>query len=180
MTMRGGRPGPPGGGSAALLNVAIAHHQAGRLKEADAAYRQVLAAMPKHFDAMHLLGVVALQTGRLDDAHALISDAIALNPKFAAAQNNLGNVYLRQGRLDDAQACFERAVKLQPGFGDAHFNLGNQLRRQGRLQDAATHFRRAAAADAQVGARRTRTSAPRCSTWATRAAPCARWRPRSS
>ena len=147
MTMRGGRPGPPGGGNPALLNVAIAHHQAGRLKEADAAYRQVLAAMPKHFDAMHLLGVVALQTGRLDDAHALISGAIALNPKFAAAQNNLGNVYLRQGRLDDAQACFERAVKLQPGFGDAHFNLGNQLRRQGRLQDAAAHFRRAAAAD---------------------------------
>ena len=147
MTMRPGRPGPPAGVAAALLNAAIAHHQAGRLKEADAAYRQVLAAMPKHFDAMHLLGVVALQTGRLDEAHALISDAIAINPKFAAAQNNLGNVHLRQGRLDAAQACFERAVKLQPGFGDAHYNLGNQLRRQGRLQDAATHFRRAAAAD---------------------------------
>ena len=74
MSMRPGRPGPPAGGAAAPLNAAIAHHQAGRLKEADAAYRQVLAAMPKHFDAMHLLGVVALQTGRLDEAHALISD----------------------------------------------------------------------------------------------------------
>ena len=147
MTIRPGRPGPPAVGAAALLKAAIAHHQAGRLKEADAAYRQVLAAMPKHFDAMHLLGVVALQAGRLDEANTLISDAIAINPKFAAAQNNLGNVHLRQGRLDAAQACFERAVKLQPGFGDALYNLGNQLRRQGRLQDAATHFRRAAAAD---------------------------------
>jgi predicted O-linked N-acetylglucosamine transferase (SPINDLY family) len=105
--------------------------------------------MPNHFDAMHLLGVVAMQRGHLDDARGLITDAIALNPKFAAAHNNLGNVYLRQGRLDDAQACFERAIKLQPGFGAAHYNLGNQLRRQGRLQDAATHFRRAIAANAK-------------------------------
>ena len=147
MTMRPGRPGPPAGGPAALLNAAIAYHQAGRLDEADAAYRRVLAAMPKHFDAMHLLGVVALQTGRLDEAKALISGALAVNPKFAAAHNNLGNVHLRQGHLDAAQASFEHAVKLQPGFADAHYNLGNQLRRQGRLQDAATHFRRAAAAN---------------------------------
>ena len=149
MSMRPGRPGPPAGGPTALLDAAIAHHQAGRLDEADAAYRRVLAALPKHFDALHLLGVVAMQRGRLDDARVLIADAIALNPKFAAAHNNLGNVYLRQGRLDDARACFEHAVKLQPGFGDAHYNLGNQLRRQGLLQDAATHFRRAAAVNAK-------------------------------
>ena len=147
MSMRPGRPGPTASGPIAALNAAIAHHQAGRLTEAEALYRQILAAIPKHFDAMHMLGVVALQTGRLDQAQTHVAGAIAINPKFAAAHNNLGNIYLRLGRLDDAQACFERAVKLQPGFGDAHYNFGNQLRRQGRLQDAATHFRRAVAAD---------------------------------
>jgi predicted O-linked N-acetylglucosamine transferase (SPINDLY family) len=137
------------GASVALLQRAVAHHQAGRLGEAETLYRQILATTPKHFDATHLLGVIALQTGRLDEAHALISDAITANPKAAAAHNNLGNVYLRQGRLDAAQASFRRAVELQPGFGDAHFNLGTQLRRQGKLQEAATQFRRAVAADAK-------------------------------
>ena len=150
MTSRGGRPVLPASDTAALLKVGIAHHQAGRLKDADETYRQILVAMPKHFDATHLLGVVALQAGRLDEAQGLISRAIELNPAVAAAHNNLGNVFLRKDRLADAQACFERAVKLQPGFGDAHFNLGNALRRQGRLSQAATHFSRAAAADPKM------------------------------
>jgi len=146
----GQRPSVPSSGagaSVALLQRAVAHHQAGRLGEAEALYRQILASAPKHFDAKHLLGVVALQMGRLDEAHAFISEAIAANPKAASAHNNLGNVYLRQGRLDAAQASFKRAVELQPGLGDAQFNLGTQLRRQGKLQEAATHFRRAVAAD---------------------------------
>jgi len=149
MFMRPGRPAPQAGGADVLFNAAIAHHQAGRLEEAASGYRRVLAALPQHFDARHLLGVIALQTGRLGEAHALISEALAINPKFAAAHNNLGNVYLRQGRPDDAAACFRRAVELQPGFGDAHFNLANQLRQRGKLQEAAMHFRHATAADAR-------------------------------
>ena len=139
-------PGPPRPvADAALLQTAVSHHQAARFREAEALYRQILAATPGNFDAKHLLGVIALQTGRLDEAHALIAEAIRLNPKVAAAHNNLGNVQLRRGEFDAALASFKRAVELQPGFADAHFNLGNQLRRKGRLQDAATHFRRAAA-----------------------------------
>jgi predicted O-linked N-acetylglucosamine transferase (SPINDLY family) len=133
-----------------LLQTAVAHHHAGRFREAEALYRQILSAAPGHFDAKHLLGVIALQNGRLDEAHALIAEAIRLNPKVAAAHNNLGNVQLRRGQFDAAQAAFKRAVELQPGFADAHFNLANQLRRQGRLQDAATHFRRAAAAEGKA------------------------------
>jgi predicted O-linked N-acetylglucosamine transferase (SPINDLY family) len=132
-----------------LLQRAVGQHQAGRLAEAEALYRQILATAPKHFDAKHLLGVIALQTGRLDEAHALISDAITANPKAAAAHNNLGNVYLRQGLLDAAQASFRRATELEPGLADAQFNLGTQLRRQGKLHEAATHFRRAVASDAK-------------------------------
>jgi len=68
-----GRPGPAPNAASALFNSGVAHHQAGRLQEASGVYRQVLAAMPNHFDAKHLLGVVALQTGKLDEAQALIA-----------------------------------------------------------------------------------------------------------
>jgi hypothetical protein len=42
----------------ALLKEAVALHQGGRLDEAAARYRQVLAISPRQFDALHLLGVI--------------------------------------------------------------------------------------------------------------------------
>lgn len=140
---------PPASASAAVWNTAVAHHQAGRLKEAEGMYRQVLATSPQHFDAKHLLGVVALQSGRLDEAATLITDALSLNPKFAAAHNNLGNVRLRQGRDTEAIACFQKAVQIQPSYGDAHYNLANLLRGAGKLKEAATHFLRATGSNAK-------------------------------
>ena len=47
---------------------ALAHHKAGRLEQAVALYRQVLAEKPNHADSWNLLGVVAHQKG--DDALA--------------------------------------------------------------------------------------------------------------
>ena len=41
------------------MQIALGHHQAGRLAEAEAIYRQVLAQFPDHADALHLLGVLA-------------------------------------------------------------------------------------------------------------------------
>ena len=46
------------------LQLAVQHHQAGRLAEAELLYRQILAAQPNHADALHLLGVMAQQVGR--------------------------------------------------------------------------------------------------------------------
>jgi len=143
------RMAPPTTVSATAWNQAVAAHQAGRFQEAEALYRQILAAAPRHFDAQHLLGVVALQTSRLDEAEQLLSAALTLNPKFAAAHNNLGNVHLRQGRSEAALACFQKAVQLQPSYADAHFNAGNLQRVAGRLREAAQHFQRAAAGNAK-------------------------------
>ena len=62
------------------MQTALGHHQAGRLAEAEAIYRQVLAQFPDHADALHLLGVLACQAGRPDAAIELIGRAIAINP----------------------------------------------------------------------------------------------------
>ena len=47
---------------------AIGHHQEGHWAEAEEIYRQVLAQVPSHADALHLLGALACQTGRPDRA----------------------------------------------------------------------------------------------------------------
>ena len=41
------------------LQAAIAQHQAGRLAEAEALYRRILAGFPRHPDALHFMGLLA-------------------------------------------------------------------------------------------------------------------------
>ena len=43
------------------LRQAIAAHRAGHLDDAERIYRRILAAAPGQFDALHLLGVVAVK-----------------------------------------------------------------------------------------------------------------------
>ena len=47
---------------------ALAAHQAGRLAEAETAYRTILGRAPGYAHAFHFLGVVLHQTGRTDEA----------------------------------------------------------------------------------------------------------------
>jgi len=52
------------------LAIALQHHQAGRLPEAEEIYRQVLQQQPNQVDALQLLGVIVYQSGQLEEAIA--------------------------------------------------------------------------------------------------------------
>jgi tetratricopeptide (TPR) repeat protein len=123
------------------LAQAVGHHQAGRLAEAEALYRAVLADSPGHPHALHLLGVLAHQQGRPQEALDLIGRALAAHGPHPAFHSNLSAVYLALGRLGEAAAHAREALRLQPNLVDAHNNLGVALRRQGRLAEAEASFR---------------------------------------
>jgi protein O-GlcNAc transferase len=127
-----------------LLAQALAHHQAGRLAEAERLYRQVCAADPNRFEALHRLGVVAHQLGR-PDAADILARALALRPDVAEAHNDLGVVLGARGRLAEAAAAFARAAALRPDYAEAHNNLGAALRRLGKIEEAVAHYERVAA-----------------------------------
>ncbi len=124
------------------MQIALGHHQAGRLAEAEGIYRQVLAQRPDHAEALHLLGVLAGQVGRRDAAIDLIRRAIAVNPAMAEYHNNLGETFRRTGQWDEAIACFRRAIELRPDLCVAHTNLGSALQAAGRSDEAIAAFRR--------------------------------------
>src|SRR5262245_39518456 len=60
-------------------------HRMGRIAEAEAVYRSVLARDPRQFDALHLLGLIRYQQGRAGEAHELLSQAIKLRPRSPQA-----------------------------------------------------------------------------------------------
>jgi protein O-GlcNAc transferase len=119
--------------------------QEGRLDEAAKIYQEVLARSPQDFDAMHLLGLVALQQGRFDVAQRLIKTALTISPSEVAAVSNLGISYLRDGQLEPALQWFEIATKLQPDSAIALTNLGQVLCDLGRYRDAIPPLQKACA-----------------------------------
>ena len=90
---------------AEAMSIATQHHQAGRLRDAELIYRQIIAVEPNHFDAWHLLGVLACQCGNHRVGIDYIERALQLKPDFAEAHNNLGNIYREMGKLDEAAEC---------------------------------------------------------------------------
>jgi protein O-GlcNAc transferase len=123
--------------------LALQHHRAGRLAEAEQGYREILRREPAHADSLHMLGVIALQTGSLESALALVQRAAALRPDAAVCRNNLGQVLERLGRYDEAARCYEAAIELDPGYAEAHNNLGYVHARQDRVTDADAFYRKA-------------------------------------
>lgn len=121
--------------AAALLNAALAHHQAGRLADAKALYAQILAIQPKHADALHFMGLLACQIGQREAGLTLIRESIAVLPN-AIYHNNLGNVLRDAGELDGAIDAYRQAIALKRDYAEAHNNLGNALRESGDAQAA--------------------------------------------
>lgn len=106
------------------LQAGIAHHQAGRLAQAEAIYLSILRDDPRQADALHLLGVVEGRRGAFDSAIARIRAAIAQRPDAGGYQNSLGNLLRDAGRPDEALAAFDRAIAAEPLNPTAHANRG--------------------------------------------------------
>src|ERR1700749_4382051 len=96
------------------LTVGIAHHQAGRLAQAEACYREILASNPTDVNALHLLGVLARQVGQCAAACDLFSKAIALNDRLPELHSSLGNTLMDLGQVDKAEDSYRRALALNP------------------------------------------------------------------
>ncbi|MBY0511394.1 MAG: tetratricopeptide repeat protein [Rhodospirillaceae bacterium] len=108
--------------------------------EAEPLYRAILKKAPKHFDALHMLGVLHLQTGRNEDAFKLITRAVAAKPGAAAALNNQGNALQTLGRLEEALVSYDRALVADPTYAEAFKNRGDVLRSLQRHEEALTSY----------------------------------------
>ena len=122
---------------------AVQHHQAGRLADAEALYRQILAVQPNHADALHLLGLVAHQVGRDDIAADLIRQSIVFGPNNPVAHFNLSAACRALERFDEAMSACRRALELKPDYPEALLGFGNALRDRGQFDEAIAAYRRA-------------------------------------
>jgi tetratricopeptide (TPR) repeat protein len=128
---------------AGVFAAGLAHHQGGRLAQAETLYRETLALQPDHADALHLLGVIASQVGRHDVAVDLIDRAIARDRTIPRYHSNRGLALAGLQRFAEAIASYDRALSLRPGEAEVLYNRGNALVALGRLYDALEAYERA-------------------------------------
>jgi predicted TPR repeat methyltransferase len=119
-----------------LLQIALEHHHAGRLAEAEAGYRAILQSSPHDPDALGWLGVLTFQAGHAADAVSLLEQALAERPEDPAFWNNLGQAYLAAGRTSHAIWALEVSVGLNPDRADALHAIGRALLQRSEPGDA--------------------------------------------
>jgi tetratricopeptide (TPR) repeat protein len=129
----------------ALLAEGFAHHQAGRMAEAERIYTQILTSDPDVFDALHLRGLIYHQRGDHEVALSQIDAALGIDPDNLLGLNNRGLVLQALRRFDEAIVSYVRALALQPNFPEALLNLGNTLKDKQRFDVALASFDRALA-----------------------------------
>lgn len=128
----------------------------GRVGEAEAIYRQLLAAYPGQPALMVRLALVLKGRGVFGEAESLLRRAIAAVPSEAALHNNLGNVLRAAGRSADAVAIYEKAIALNSRYAEAHYNFGICLEDLARSDEALAQHQRAVEIDPGYAPARTR------------------------
>ena len=64
------------------LQKAVEAHKAGQIQEADRLYTAILQAQPKHPDANHNMGVLAVGVGKVQEALPFFKTALEADPSI--------------------------------------------------------------------------------------------------
>lgn len=113
----------------------------GKLAEAEAAAKKLVARYPNTFILHHILGLAQDGLHKFIDAVESYTKALSLQPNTPDLQFNLGIALTNIGRLDAAVSSYRKAITLQPQFFEAYGNLGTVLQKQGKLEEAIISYR---------------------------------------
>ena len=94
------------------LQQAIGAHKSGHLQEADRLYTAILKAQPKHPDANHNLGVLAVGVGKVHEALPLLKTALEVNPSIVQFWVSYIDALLKLEKFDEAKAVFDTAKSI--------------------------------------------------------------------
>ncbi len=124
-------------------NQGIALSTAGKLEDAEAAFRQAIQLNPFYAEVHYNLGNVMARKGDADAALSEFRQTLKLDHRHVDANYNLGVLLLNRGQSREAVPLFEIALERAPSRAEIHSNLGSALVLSGRRKSAIDHFRRA-------------------------------------
>jgi tetratricopeptide (TPR) repeat protein len=134
-----------------LLRQAIAAQSAGRLAEAEALCRRLLAREPQNLSAKHLRAIVAAMRGNSALAMGLLREVLVADPVSVGALNQLAHLCWPEGKTEEAIALCTKALRLAPTLAETSDNLGMAYIASGKHREAAAAFAQAIALKPDLG-----------------------------
>jgi tetratricopeptide (TPR) repeat protein len=128
------------------LSIAAQYHRQGNLIVADRTYRDILKAVPDHFDALHYLAIICYQRGRVGEAADMVMrayDAGGQDSRDTRFWNNYAIMMAETGHMDLALPAWDKAISLDPRFIDAMSSKAHALWSSGQYAEAEALCRRA-------------------------------------
>ena len=108
------------------LQKGIEAHKAGQVQEADRYYTAILKANPKHPDANHNMGVLAVGVDKVQEALPFFKKALESNTSYAQFWLSYIDALIKLERLAEAKAVFEQA-KSKGAKGNSFDQLQKRL-----------------------------------------------------
>ena len=93
------------------LQQGVEAHKEGKLQDAERLYRAILQSQPKHPDANHKLGVLAVSMNKADVALPLFKTALEANPKIEQFWLSYMDARIKEKQCDNAKHVIEQAKK---------------------------------------------------------------------
>ena len=93
------------------LQKAIEAHKAGQIQEADRLYTVILQAQPKHPDANHNMGVLAVSIGKVKESLPFFKTALEANPNISQYWLSYIDALIKEKQFDNAKQVLEKAKK---------------------------------------------------------------------
>ena len=91
------------------LQKGIQAHKAGKVQEADSYYTAILKANPKHPDANHNMGVLAIDLGRFELALPFLKTALEVNSSIDQYWFSYIGALIKLDRVAEAKVVFDQA-----------------------------------------------------------------------
>ena len=120
------------------LQKGIEAHKAGKVQEADRYYTAILKANPKHPDANHNIGVLAVSLGKVEQALPFFQTALEINPNTAQFWLSYIDALIKLDRIEDAKAVFDQA-KNNGAKGDGFDQIESRLENASQIEGDQTN-----------------------------------------
>jgi tetratricopeptide (TPR) repeat protein len=120
----------------------VAHLKAGRLNEAEEAFRGMLQIDPEYAPALMRVGLVCNAAGRYEEAARNVRRVTEREPDNSAAHEILAEALYGEKKYEEAAASAELALKLSPDSAYAHYLAGLARATLGQREPALAHLTR--------------------------------------
>lgn len=120
----------------AMYNDALKELNAGRTREAQRIFLNILSRQPGHVESLNNLGVLSASQGNRDEALAYFRKILEYRKDYPKAYNNIGLIMMSGGDQALAEEYFRTAISLEPDSLEPYMNLSALLRNQGKYTDA--------------------------------------------